>query len=275
MMLAPFIAAELLADIDLPATQKRLASIVNSSVLPRLVRMHREPFPAVAKTPKSLAIHDIERLAHLVLDPSIHLSSDFIIALEAQGHSIENLFVDLLEPAARCLGTKWDNDECSFIDVTLGMARLQQLLAMFSRSHAVSDFSQKRKVCMITLADEQHSFGATMVENFLQAGGWAVRSRHRATASQIAEMVAGEWFAVVGLTISSTTQCDQLASTIGTIRTRSCNPAIGVMVGGPPFAGHAEMVAEVGADATAINAPAAVLVTQRLFDLGAARNWQG
>ncbi len=133
----------------------------------------------------------------------------------------------------------------------------------------------KRSVCMVTLADELHSFGATMVETSLHAGGWAVRARHKASLEQITEMVAEEWFAVVGLTISSSTQCAQLTSTIRTIRAHSCNPAIGVMVGGPPFIGHTELVAEVGADATAVNAPAAVLVAQRLFDIGAARNWQG
>ncbi len=180
MILAPFIAPELIVDIDLPTTQKRLASIVKSAVLPRLFQTHTRPFAMEAVEPKQLATGDIEKLAHLVLDPSIHLSSDFIDKLEAEGHSIDDLFVHLLEPAARCLGTMWDNDECSFIDVTLGMARLQQLLAMFSRSHAVPDFSRKRNVCMVTLADEQHSFGATMVETFLRAGGWSVRSLHGA-----------------------------------------------------------------------------------------------
>ncbi len=152
MILAPFIAPELIVDIDLPTTQKRLASIVKSAVLPRLFQTHTRPFAMEAVEPKQLATGDIEKLAHLVLDPSIHLSSDFIDKLEAEGHSIDDLFVHLLEPAARCLGTMWDNDECSFIDVTLGMARLQQLLAMFSRSHAVPDFSRKRNVCMVTLA---------------------------------------------------------------------------------------------------------------------------
>ncbi len=275
MILAPFIAPELIVDIDLPTTQKRLASIVKSAVLPRLFQTHTQPFPMDAVGPKKLAAGDIEKLAHLVLDPSIHLSTDFIETLEADGHSIDDLFVHLLEPAARCLGTMWDNDECSFIDVTLGMARLQQLLAMFSRSHAVPDFSRKRNVCMVTLADEQHSFGATMVETFLRAGGWSVRSLHGASPGLITDIVSSEWFAVAGLTVGSSIQFDDLAATIRCIRAQSCNPAIAIMVGGPPFIEDAESVTRVGADATAINAPAAVIVAQRLFDLGATKNWHG
>ncbi len=274
MVMPPFIAPELLEQVDLPTMNERLASLVHSTIVPRLIEIHTRPQsggPARAQRPSAA---DIEKLAHLVLDPNIQLSSDFIGKLEQEGHSIEDLFVTLLEPAARCLGTMWDNDECSFVDVTYGVARLQQLLSVGSHSHAVPEFSRKRSVCMVTLLDEKHSLGVTMVETFLQAGGWAVTSLHRTSAEQIAAIVGSEWFAVAGLTIGSTGQIPQLTSTIRAIRSHSCNPAIGIMVGGPPFPGHGEIVAEVGADATAINAPAAVLVAQRLFDVGAARNWQ-
>ena len=49
----------------------------------------------------------------------------------------------------------------------------------------------------------------------------------------------------------------------------SCNPAIGVMVGGPVFLEHPELVRRVGADASAVDAATAVLLAQRLFDLAA------
>ncbi|MCZ8183915.1 MAG: cobalamin B12-binding domain-containing protein [Beijerinckiaceae bacterium] len=274
MVMPPFIAAELLSEIDVPSTHERLASIVHSNIVPRLIERHsrsaaRDPDPA-----RDPSVSDIANLARLVLDPNIQLSSDFIRKLEQAGHSVENLFVTLLEPAARCLGTMWDNDECSFVDVTYGVARLQQLLALGSHSHSVPEFSRKRSVFMVTLADEKHSLGITMVETFLHAGGWAVTPLHRASIDQVVTMVSSEWFAVAGLTVGSTSHLPQLVSTIRAIRTHSCNPAIGIMVGGPPFAGHPEIVAEVGADATASNAPAAVLMAQRLFDIGAARNWQ-
>lgn len=274
MVMPPFIAPEFLGQVDLPTTQARLASLIKTTILPRLIQMHSETAEDATAEAVPPSLRDIEKLAHLVLDPNIQLSSDFIGELERDGHSIEDLFVTLLEPAARCLGTMWDNDECSFFDVTYGVARLQQLLSLGSRSHVVPEFSRKRSVFMVTLADEKHSMGVTMVETFLEAGGWAVRSLHRGSIEQIQAAVRNEWFAVVGLTVGSTSHLPQLASTIRAIRAQSCNPAIGVMVGGPPFAGQNNIVAEVGADATAANAPTAVLLAQRLFDIGAARNWK-
>ncbi len=103
MIMPPFIAPELLHEIDLPATHQRLAAIVKTAVLPRLVRMHSLPAVGQAGGMRQLSAGDIEQLAHLVLDPNIRLSSDFIAKLENDGHSIEELFVHLLEPAARCL----------------------------------------------------------------------------------------------------------------------------------------------------------------------------
>jgi methanogenic corrinoid protein MtbC1 len=53
---------------------------------------------------------------------------------------------------------------------------------------------------------------------------------------------------------------------IAELRRHSKNRRIGIMVGGPMFAANPNLAIEIGADATAVNAPAAVIVAQRLFD---------
>jgi methanogenic corrinoid protein MtbC1 len=270
----PFIAPNILAEADLPASRRKLAAIIETVVLPRIIEMHATRPSKKRDDPQTPTSDEIAKLAMLVLNPDLELSSEFIRQLEDRGLSIDRLFIDLLEPAARCLGTMWDNDECSFIDVTLGVARLQQLLALFSRSWAVPAFSRKRRVCMVSIAEEQHSFGVTMVETFLRAGGWDVRSERGATLQQIAPLLRSQWLAVVGLTASTDRQLGSLAATIRHIRQHSRNPVVGIMVGGPPFTACPELATQVGADAMAINAPAAVVLAQRLFDIGAKTNWQ-
>ncbi|MEJ1934548.1 cobalamin B12-binding domain-containing protein [Nostoc sp. NIES-2111] len=270
----PFIDPDILQQADLSQTRDRLAQIVQTEILPRLVGLHAENANGEAQGSNGPAIPDIVRLAHLVLDPDIDLSVDFIVGLRKRGLSMDGLFVNLLEPAARCLGTMWDNDECSFVDVTLGVGRLQQLLAMLSSSFAVPAFSEKRRVLMMAIAEEKHSFGVTMVEKFLRAGGWDVRSERGTTLQQVSRLMRNNWFAVAGLTASSDRQLDSLAATIHQIRQHSCNPAIGIMVGGPPFTACPELAAQVGADATAVNAPTAVILAQRLFDIGSETNWK-
>ncbi|GLS64576.1 hypothetical protein GCM10007888_29570 [Methylobacterium oxalidis] len=77
-----------------------------------------------------------------------------------------------------------------------------------------------------------------------------------------------QWFGVAGLTLSCETQVDWLAAIIRGVRRASCNRAIGIMVGGPVFSAKPELIAQVGADASAADAPTAVLLAQRLLDLG-------
>lgn len=182
----PFIAPDILNGADLRGARNTLSSIVHSRIMPRLMRMQADDTGHPGQAFDGPTGGDIARLAHLVLDPNIQLSAEFVVELKERGLSMDKLFVDLLEPAARCLGAMWDEDECSFVDVTLGVGRLQQLLSMFSCSNTVPSFSQKRRVCMITIAEEKHSFGVTMVEKFLRAGGWDVRSERGAMLQQIA-----------------------------------------------------------------------------------------
>ena len=266
-----FIAADILERADVPERQARLSQIVTSQIVPRLLVIFGESSAAPDKSAPSPS--EIVDLAHYVLDPDLNLAAAFVTRLKDRGLSMETLFVELLEPAARHLGIMWNNDECDFIDVTLGVGRLQKLLAVFNGTYKIPALDRKRRVLMATVSDEQHSFGLTMVQKFLTAGGWQVESRTGAPLQDIARLVQQDWFAVAGLTIGTEDHLDSLGAAIKTIRTHSRNPAIGVMVGGPLFVERPDLVQTVGADATAVNAPAAVIVAQKLFDIAATRNW--
>jgi len=265
----PFIAPEILQRIDFGARKQKLAKIIATNIVPRLITLHgdaSEAAPADADGPTPI---EVATLAKMMIDPEIGSSSHYISELKARGLSIDCLFVNLLEPTARHLGKMWENDECDFIDVTLGVARLQQLLSMFNASSSVPAFVEKRRVCMMTIDDEKHSFGISMVEALLRAGGWRVHSERGAVLEQVPALVNTEWYAVAGLMIGSEERLDHLAAVVQAIRQHSRNRSIGIMVGGPPFAEHPELAARVGADATALDAPTAVLLAQKLFDIGA------
>lgn len=204
-----------------------------------------------------------------MIGSDLEAAAAYVLVLRDRGLTMETLFIELLEPTARHLGEMWDRDDCDFIDVTLGVARLQKLLAIFKETHNLPTLEARRHVLMALAPGEQHYFGLTMVERFLLAAGWQVQTELSGTCEEIVEAVRSKWFAVVGLTAGSDRQLDSLKSAIAQLRAHSQNPAIGVMVGGPMFTAKPELAREVGADATAPNAPAAVLVAQTLFDLAA------
>ena len=44
------------------------------------------------------------------------------------GLPVERVLLDLLAPSARLMGEMWTADQVSFVDVTLGLSRIQQML---------------------------------------------------------------------------------------------------------------------------------------------------
>lgn len=266
-----FIAADILKRDDVAERQARLALIVSSEIVPRLMFLIGANGAAGVAHPDQ---SEIAELAHLVLSPDLHLAVAFVTRLRDRGLDMETLFLELLEPAARHLGNRWDNDEIDFIDVTLGVGRLQKLLAVFNGTHALPALDLKRRVILASAPAEQHSFGLSMIGKFMAAGGWRVQACPGMERQTLIGLVRDEWFAVAGITASADEHVDAVAAAIRDIRAHSQNPAIGVMVGGPMFMGHPDLVARVGADATALNAPAAVVLAQMLFDVGVKAGWR-
>lgn len=266
-----FVSPEVYRRDDVVERQARLAELVAGRIIPQLVRLHSEVLPEalpIEQVVEALAPSrsDISGLAHVVLGSDLEAAAAYVLVLRDRGLAMETLFLELLEPAARHLGQMWDNDECDFIDVTLGVARLQKLLATFNGSHVLPDLDTRRQVLLAMTPGDQHYFGASMVERFLQSAGWTVEIAFDRTAAEIAHAARAEWFAVAGLTVGSERSLPALAETIRLIRRESRNQMIGIMVGGPLFTANPGLALDIGADGTAANAPAAVLMAQKLFD---------
>ena len=266
-----FIAPEFYERPDVAARQVDLARIVSNEIIPRLLRLHSEILPSAP--PVDLVIQslvpsgtDIDSLAHIVIGDDLEAAATYVTALRNRGLSMETLYIELLEPTARHLGKMWDEDECDFIDVTIGVARLQKLLAIFNETYDLPDLATRRQVLMALAPGNQHSFGASMIDRLLSAAGWQVQTEYSGIAEDIVHAVRRNWFAVVGLTVGSDRQFDALGSVISDIRMASQNAQLGILVGGSMFTENPALAISVGADATAANAPAAVLAAQKLFD---------
>lgn len=266
-----FIAPEIYRREDVATRQVRLARLVSGNIIPRMLRLHAEvatdPAP-VAALIEAIApsCADVDRLAHIVLGSDLEAAAAYVTGLRDRGLSMDSLCVELLEPTARLLGEMWDRDECDFVDVTLGVARLQKLLAVFNETHDAIALETRRHVLMAMAPGNQHDFGVKMVERFLRAAGWQVETELSGNMEEIVDAARRNWFAVVGLTAGSHEQIDSVRTAIDRLRAESKNRAIGVMVGGPMFTADPGLAVAVGADDTAPNAPAAVVVAQKLYE---------
>jgi methanogenic corrinoid protein MtbC1 len=210
----------------------------------------------------------VAEFAELVVGQDVAAASTRIEALRHNGVSIETIYLELLAPTARYLGELWNSDIYDFTAVTLGCSRLQQLLHELSPTffHEVDHHEHRRRVLLVPVPGEQHTFGVYMVAEFFRRAGWDVWSGTMPNR-ELAELVSKEAFTLVGFSISADDRLDALASTIRAVRRASCNRGLGVLVGGPVFVGHPELVTLVGADATAIDARQATHQAQSALSL--------
>ncbi len=241
-----------------------LSSIVQAQIIPRLMLLERNEPPIRRACLPKLGTDEVAAFTDLLLGDDVATVTHAFSALITQGYCPDDLFLDLLAPAAALLGRMWDDDLCDFVEVTAGLAQLQYLLATFRTDGAIVPFDRQRRILLMGLPDEQHTFGLAIVEQFLRKAGWHVDLGLASSAERIDALVRSQHFAVVGLTLSRETHLDHLTQCIRAVRRASANRSVSVMVGGPVFLEHPEYVARVGADASAVDAPTAVLLAQRL-----------
>lgn len=251
-----------------------LLRTIEGEIIPRLMLAHAaEPEPSGPR-PEHPRQADINRLTELALSDDPDAALDFVRRLVADGLSLEAVYLELLAPAARGAGSAWEEDRCSFTDVTIGLWRLQAVMHDLRGSGAPQQRSldTPRRVLLRLTPGEQHGFGLSIVAEFFRRAGWTVHDEVSEADTDPVDNVRNQWFDIVGLSLSAERHLDTLARTIHAIRKVSRNRHIGILVGGPLFTQNPDWVARVGADAAAHDAMHAVQQAQAMAGLLAAQH---
>ena len=249
------------------SAEERMAKLVKtleSEVIPRLVEAHRSTHQSVPVAVECVAPQpaDINAFVQLTLGADESAAMRFVDERIELGVPIEAACLELLAPAATQLGVMWEEDLCDFNAVTLGVGRLQQILCRLSSAFVSEEAfpANARRIALVSAPGEQHTFGLSMVAEFFLHAGWDVMAGHGGPRDEAEGLVAEQWFDVIGFSVGSETRLDWLTSCIKAVRDSSCNPRIGVMVGGPIFSLNPEYATLVGADATSGDAKQAPIV---------------
>jgi MerR family transcriptional regulator, light-induced transcriptional regulator len=252
-----------------PAVEDRLSRLVHTierDIIPRLVRAHAQA-PAVSGDANLPTRAEVEAFTGHVMDRDDNAVHAQLAALRARGVSVEALYVGLLAPAARHLGELWNDDRCHFADVTVGMGRLQQIMRGLSTAFGteIDPPAGGRRALLMPAPGDQHTFGLSMVAEFFARAGWEVVGVMDPQATGFEDRVKDEWFDLVGISAGSTTRLESMLSCIAKVRRLSHNRAVAVMVGGPLFVTHPELVEQLGADGVATDGQHAPALAERLL----------
>jgi MerR family transcriptional regulator, light-induced transcriptional regulator len=267
----PVPSLKLAASSSLPDFANPLADIIERSVIPQIVEAH------LADTPppdlKNRWHDEAMSFAALAIDADAEELLDRLDAMLNGGTEIEAILVHILAPAARRLGVMWEQDDCDFVDVTMGLWRLQEVVRELSARVPVRSArpSDGYRAVFSAMPGEQHNFGTVIVEDIFRRAGWSTELLLDAQQGALLNAVASARYDLVGLTVSLDVHTERLPSLILAIRSVSRNPRLCILLGGRVLMDDPQLALRVGADGTAADAQSAVALADRLVSANACR----
>jgi methanogenic corrinoid protein MtbC1 len=265
-------AQSLRSEPDAASARARvLHRVIETELVPRLLMAHQTgqamSLPESAGD-RDLSEQDVALFVHEVLGPDDAAAAAFVRDLLTDGVTVETIYLDLLAPAARELGHRWEDDECSFVDVTVAMGRLQRVLRELSQVFQADGGESPRagQVLLTCLPGEQHTLGLIMVAEFLIRDGFRVHVGAPWSESDLLTLVRTEWFDVVGFSAGCESRLSTLKREIHRLRAASRNQHVQVLVGGQVFSLDPSLVERVGADGWARDAKESPRIARSLCD---------
>ena len=247
----------------------RLERTVATHLVPQMLLSHRMPGtpPEVVRAvTERLPDADVAEFVRLVRSAGEGEVDGFIQAL-LDWRSPEEVYLDLLAPAARRLGEMWTADACDFFEVTVAVGRLQRVLRglshLFTLRAAAAEPVGRALLCCAT--GEQHTLGLFMVAEFFVKEGWTVEVGAPLETAEVASRLRDEWFDLVGFSVGCDGHLARLRREVRGIRRASRNRRLLVLVGGRVFSDQPELVGRVGADAWARDAQEAASVARQML----------
>lgn len=250
-------------------------SIIESEIIPRLLMAHTSSDPhSRMRRAKTITPDEASRFALLPLRLEAASLLEEVDGFIAKGASVETICLDLLAPAARKLGEMWDNDECDFLDVTMGLWRLQEVMReVAARSPAMLDgMSMPYSALFSPMPGDHHNFGTLMIEEVFARGGWRSEALVKPERRELLDRLARQPFDLIGLTLARDCPSAALSNLIKAVRNVSANPHIVVLVGGRMINENPGVAIDVGADGTGADALSALELANALVKTAAARD---
>ncbi len=243
---------------------KALLSVIDREILPALEyampEMERE---AIA----DLADEDADALLTLLLKQDYAETVDFLETLRQRPVPLMVLFTDLMGPVARRLGQMWKDDECSFVEVTVGVSHLQRLVRDLSPLYQsnIPKSSIGGRILLAAVSGEQHTFGLSLLSEVFRRAGWTVTEAPRHSREELRTLLQTQNYDLYGFSLSCVDLVESLKADIDLVRSTESGTARKVIVGGPAFSENPDIVDDLSADGYAHDASGALALADGLI----------
>jgi methanogenic corrinoid protein MtbC1 len=218
-----------------------------------------------------------QHLALLTLEAGLPDCERYLQRLRDDGLDLEAIFLEVIQPAARMLGSRWKEDSCSFVDVTTGLWQLQQIFHRLLHDFqtepnrrgdlpTASD-GPRPSALFCTLPGAQHRLGVQMISAFFCRAGWQTSLSFGETIGQICDEAKRYAPDVLGVSLGCEQEMVDAPAFILSLKqaTLKTNPII--MIGGPGPSLFPELAVACQADLVSGDAPEALAAAQTQLQL--------
>ena len=216
----------------------------------------------------AISSDEVKHFAELLIHSSNDICLGYIQALRLEGRGLNEIYLDLIAPAARRLGCYWELDEQSFTTVTLALGRVQRIMQELSPDFRNNESEYKTlsgKALLFAMPHSQHTMGVLMLSEFFIQAGWDVTTVANPSREEILTLCREQAFDIVGISISYELQWDAMQELVKAIRQSSANSQIGIMAGGALFNAKPDLMDQCAADICTLSAPDAVIAAENIL----------
>lgn len=233
-------------------------------------------FPASGR-PKRIAPDQphgelILRYLEALLEGKRQRAEAIIMDAARNGTPIDELYLNVLQPAMTEVGRMWHLNELTVADEHFATATTEAVMVRL-RAFGAAPESNGYRLVATSISGDLHSLGVRMVADFFEMSGWqAILLGANTPTRDIVHCLLDKEPNLLAVSITSTLNLRNLGELILAVRATVGLQKLPILVGGDPFRRIPGLVEELNASGCADSAAKAVLLGQQLVEQASARD---
>ena len=192
---------------------------------------------------------EVDLLCAALLSSEDEAADRYILNARRDGVEVESIYIGYVAGAARRLGEMWDNDEVSFVQVTLGCAKLYRIIR--GLRHIVAPgiiYGRDEIPAMFALVPgETHTLGIEIATDMFRRNGWDVDMMVGLEHDLLIDQAERRSYQAIVLVANSDAMVTSLIRLI--LALRITQPLAHIVVAGNILDHYPDIMHMVGADA--------------------------
>ncbi|MEM6939723.1 MAG: cobalamin B12-binding domain-containing protein [Pseudomonadota bacterium] len=175
-------------------------------------------------------MRSIADLSNALISPDAKEAARLIDARVAAGVAFNEIYLEYLAPAAAVLGKRWERDELTFADVTVGTGRVYAIMRAINRRARPAQPPDKRKALFAMVPGDDHALGLRMAVDLARTQGWDIEPHFDTDHDALVEAIVSSGTHLVGLSAGGIHALPDLARLVLAIRLSA--PTARILVSG-------------------------------------------